>query len=164
MDPVEYTPQQLAQYVATLIDDAAAAYEDFAQTTPSMLQAQPVSMDAELMTVLRDIGSEIGVTLANASRLVDNAMLAYSQLHPDALLPALDDPRYLTGLFRALLDSFVLISSITDREDLRSRPLLHPKRLRSALVNETTSQWLAHNRMRTIPSTPVIAHIQTGDG
>jgi hypothetical protein len=145
------TPEQLAQYVAVLIDDAAAAYQEFASTAPSIMASKELEMDSELFAVLRALGSEIGVTLANANRLIDEVMSRHQGVANS------DDPRYLQQLLRALEDSFVLLISVHTRQDLLGRPLLHPTKLENAMSRENVRRWLDLNKTRNLPEGPLVA-------
>jgi hypothetical protein len=150
------TPEQLAQYVAVLIDDAAAAYQEFAAAAPSIMASRELEMDSELFAVLRSLGSEIGVTLANANRLIDEVMARHQGVSNA------DDPRYLQQLLRALEDSFVLLISVHTRQDLLGRPLLHPTKLENAMNRDNVRRWLDLNKARHLPEGPLVAG--TGDG
>lgn len=147
----QITPEQLSQYVAVLIDDAVAAYQEFAQSAPAIIASSEVELDGELFAVLRALGTEIGTTLANANRLIDEIMHS----HPD--VPHADNPRYLQQLLRALEDSFVLLISINSRKDLQSRPLLDPRKLTDAMSRPHVQQWLGLNRNRNLPEGPLMA-------
>jgi hypothetical protein len=147
----QISPEQLSQYVAVLIDDAVAAYQEFAASAPAIIASSEVELDGELFAVLRALGTEIGTTLANVNRLIDEIMLR----HPD--VPHADNPRYLQQLLRALEDSFVLLISINSRGDLQSRPLLDPRKLADAMDRPHVKQWLGLNRNRNLPEGPLMA-------
>lgn len=147
------TPEQLAQYVAILIDDAAAAYQEFARTAPSIMKSGQLELDEELFAVLRQLGTEISTTLANASRLIDEVMSKYGKV------ANADDPSYLRDLIRALEDSFVLLISVHTRQDLMQRPLLHPAKLSRAMNHDSVRKWIDLNKMRNLPEGPLIADV-----
>lgn len=145
------TPEQLAQYIAILIDDAAAAYQEFARTAPAIMGSKQLELDEELFAVLRQLGTEISVTLANASRLIDEVMARHQGV------ANADDPSYLRQLLRALEDSFVLLISVHTRQDLMQRPLLHPDKLTRAMSHASVRKWLDLNKMRNLPEGPLVA-------
>lgn len=121
---------------ADLLAEAADVYLAFADELPRLLAADADADEEKAFSLLRRLSLELATSLAASNRLIDENRLN-GLSYPDG-----HDPRAIQPLLRALGESFVLLASARTRDDLSTRPLIDPAKLRRALEQHQVRNWV----------------------
>lgn len=121
---------------AALLVEAADVYLAFADELPRLLDAEADGDEEKAFALLRRLSLELATSLAAANRVIDENRLS-SFSYPEG-----QDPRQVQPLLRALGESLVLLASARSRDDLATRPLIEPAKLRRAIEQHQVRNWV----------------------
>lgn len=121
---------------AALLVEAADVYLAFADELPRLLEAESDGDEEKAFSLLRRLSLELATSLAAANRVIDDSRISGIS-YVDG-----QDPRPVQPLLRALGESFVLLASARSRDDLSTRPLIAPTKLRRAIEQHQVRNWV----------------------
>jgi hypothetical protein len=124
--------------VAGLLVEATGIYLDLTSDLALFLEEESPLDEVEIIKVVRRIGIEMAGRIARVNRLIDEGRIR-GTLNVEANY----DPRTVQPVLRILGDSFTLLISANNRQELKALPLIAPDMLRRALWHEQIYAWIA---------------------